>query len=228
MLPSGGVRCGILLTEYSMSRQSRHNPLALAVLMTLIRRDMHPYEIATTLRREHKDDSIRLNYGSLYSVVCALERRGLIVAQDTEREGRLPERTIYRLTDAGRVEAHDWLADILAVPAKDYPAFAAGLSFLPGVAPADAISLLEERAGRLEEAIAHARTGREMLQQRGLPRLLWVEAEFEDELRQTELRFVRRLLEEIIAGTIDGIEIWQGWHDGRPVPEFAMANGCPA
>ena len=72
-----------------MSRHSRHNPLALAVLITLIRGDMHPYEIATTLRREHKDDSIRLNYGSLYSVVCALERRGLIVAQDTEREGRL-------------------------------------------------------------------------------------------------------------------------------------------
>ena len=117
--------------------KSRHpkNLLALAVLMTLVQRDMHPYEIATTLRREHKDESIKLNYGSLYSVVCSLERRGLIVAGDTEREGRLPERTIYRLTEAGRVEAHDWLAHILAVPAKDYPAFAAGLSFLPGVAP---------------------------------------------------------------------------------------------
>src|SRR5271168_4385215 len=148
--------------------KSRHpkNLLALAVLMTLIQRDMHPYEIATTLRREHKDESIKLNYGSLYSVVCSLERRGLIVAQDTEREGRLPERTIYRLTDAGRVEAHDWLADILAVPAKDYPAFAAGLSFLPGVAPAEAVSLLEERAGRLEELINGARAGRQVLEQR--------------------------------------------------------------
>jgi DNA-binding PadR family transcriptional regulator len=208
-----------------MPGKHRNNPLALAVLMTLIQRDMHPYEIATTLRRQHKDESIRLNYGSLYSVVCSLERRGLIVAQDTEREGRLPERTIYRLTDAGRVEAHDWLADILAVPAKDYPAFAAGLSFLPGVAPLEAISLLEERAGRLEEAIVHARVVREMLEQRGLPRVLWVEAEFEDELRQTELRFVRHLLEEITAGTIDGIEIWQGWHDGKPVPQFALATG---
>ena len=56
----------------------------------------------------------------------------MIVPRDTEREGRLPERTIYGLTDAGRAEAHDWLADLLAVPAKDYPAFAAGLSFLPG------------------------------------------------------------------------------------------------
>ena len=205
----------------------RKNPLALAVLMTLIQRDMHPYEIATTLRRQHKDESIKLNYGSLYSIVCSLERRALIVAQDTEREGRLPERTIYRLTDAGRVEAHDWLAEILAVPAKDYPALAAGLSFLPGVAPVEAISLLQERAGRLEQLIAHAGAGREMLEQRGLPRILWVEAEFEDELRQTELRFVRRLLEEITAGTIGGFEIWQGWHDGVPVPEFALSGEAP-
>ena len=217
----------ILYLEYLMSRSFRNNPLALAVLITLIKRDMHPYEIAATLRRQHKDESIKLNYGSLYSVVCSLNRRGLIVPLDTERAGRLPERTIYRLTDAGRVEAQGWLADILAVPTKDYPAFAAALSFLPAVAPVEAISLLEERAGRLEELIAAARAGREMLEQRGLPRVLWIEAEFEDELRQTELRFVRGLVEEITAGTIDGIDIWQGWHDGVPVPEFAPAGGGP-
>ncbi len=208
-----------------MSQTRRKNPLALAVLMTLIQRDMHPYEIAATLRREHKDESVKLNYGSLYAVVCSLQRRGLIVAQDTEREGRLPERTIFRLTDAGRVEAHDWLADMLAVPVKDYPAFAAGLAFLPGVTPVEAVALLEERAGRLEELIAGAGVVRGMLEQRGLPRVLWVEAEFEDELRRTELRFVRRLLEEITSGTIDGIEIWQAWHDGVPLPEFALASG---
>jgi DNA-binding PadR family transcriptional regulator len=208
-----------------MSSRRPKNLLALAVLMTLIQRDMHPYEIATTLRREHKDESIKLNYGSLYSVVCSLERRGLIVARDTERAGRLPERTIYRLTEAGRVEAHDWLANILAVPAKDYPVFAAGLSFLPGLAPLEVISLLEERAGRLEELIAGARAGRQVLEQRGLPRVLWVEAEFEDELRQTELGFVRRLIAEITAGTIDGIELWQGWHDGVPVSAFEFASG---
>jgi DNA-binding PadR family transcriptional regulator len=208
-----------------MPRRNRTNPLALAVLMTLIKRDMHPYEIATTLRRQHKDESIKLNYGSLYSVVCSLERRGLIVAQDTEREGRLPERTIYHLSDAGRVEAHDWLAEILAVPIKDYPSFAAGLSFLPGVPPSEAILLLEERAGRLEALIAQARVVREMLAQRGLPRMLWVEVEFEDELRQSELRFVRRLLAEIKDGTIEGLDIWQAWHDGSPVPEFALAGG---
>ena len=93
------------------------------------------------------------------------------------------------------------------------------------MAPAEAVSLLEERAGRLEELIAGARAGRQLLEQRGLPRVLWVEAEFEDELRQTELRFVRRLIGEIAAGTIDGIELWRGWHDGVPVSVFEFASG---
>jgi hypothetical protein len=93
------------------------------------------------------------------------------------------------------------------------------------VTPVEAGALLEERAGRLEKLIAGAGIVRGMLEQRGLPRVLWVEAEFEAELRRTELRFVRRLLEEITSGTIDGIEIWQAWHDGVPLPEFALAGG---
>ena len=48
---------------------------------------------------------------------------------------------------------------------------------------------------------------------------------YADELRQTELRFVRRLLGEIADGTIDGLDIWQAWHDGSPTPEFALAGG---
>ena len=62
---------------------------------------MHPYEVAQTLRARAKHESIRLNYGSLYGVVEALERRQLIHARETVRAGRRPERTIYEITDAG-------------------------------------------------------------------------------------------------------------------------------
>ncbi len=44
------------------------NPLALAVLACLFERPMHPYEMASTMRERHKDESIKLNYGSLYTV----------------------------------------------------------------------------------------------------------------------------------------------------------------
>ena len=52
-----------------MTRRRVNNPLALAVLACLGERPMHPYEISTMLRSRGKDQSIKLNYGSLYAVV---------------------------------------------------------------------------------------------------------------------------------------------------------------
>ncbi len=50
-------------------RQRLQSPLALAVLALLFERPMHPYEMAATMRERHKEESIKLRYGSLYSVV---------------------------------------------------------------------------------------------------------------------------------------------------------------
>jgi len=44
-----------------MPARSRSNPLALAVLVCLAERPMHPYEAATTLRQRQKHESVRLN-----------------------------------------------------------------------------------------------------------------------------------------------------------------------
>lgn len=70
----------------------------------------------------------------------------LIVPQETGRKGRLPERTVYRLTGVGRIELHDWLTELLSTPVKDYTSFEAALSFLPTLPPEDVASLL--RGGR--------------------------------------------------------------------------------
>ena len=184
-----------------MATRRRNNPLALAVLMCLYERPMHPYEVATTLRHRHKDESVRLNYGSLYAVVGSLERRGLIETSEVEREGRLPERTVYRITDAGRVEAHDWLAELLAKPLKEYPAFEAALSFLPALPPEEALSLLE-RARRSSSSWGwRARAGcASYVEGRGLPRLLWVEAEYAARMREAELGYVKQLIADISSG----------------------------
>jgi DNA-binding PadR family transcriptional regulator len=197
-----------------VSPRNRSNPLALAVLICLAERPMHPYEAATTLRQRGKQFSVRLNYGSLYAVVESLERRGLIEAIGAQREGRLPERTVYRVTQPGLVEAHDWLSDLLSTPAKEYPAFEAALSFLPALPPEHAATLLEERAGRLELEIAQAQAIREMVQKHGLPRLFWVEAEFAGTLKVAELGYVRKLARDIRAGTLEGADWWTTVHQG--------------
>src|SRR3712207_5152893 len=109
----------------------------------LYERPMHPYEMVSTMRERHKHESVRLRYSSLYSVVGALERESLISAGETLREVRRPERTIYSLTGAGRDEFLGWLRELLSEPVKEYTQFAAGLSFMPTLPPAEASALLE-------------------------------------------------------------------------------------
>src|ERR1700677_2038992 len=152
-----------------MTTRNRSNPLALPVLICLYERPMPPYELATTLRQRGKHESVRLNYGSLYSVVASLEKRGLITPQETRREGRLPERTVYRLTDTGQIEAHDWLTDLISTPVNDYPEFEAALSFLPALPPDDVVALLRERAQHLEFELARANASRELVEKAQLP-----------------------------------------------------------
>ena len=204
-----------------MPAKNRTNPLALAVLVCLAEQPRHPYEVATTLRQRQKHQSVRLNYGSLYGVVESLERRGLIEAQETRRSGRLPERTVYRLTESGRIELHDWLTELLSTPVKEYPAFQAALSFLPALPPEDAVTLLAERARHLEAELAQATAVRELAQKAGLPRLFWVEGEFDAVLREAELGYVRQLIADIESGALDGTAWWREMHaraDDEPVP----------
>jgi DNA-binding PadR family transcriptional regulator len=203
----------------------RSNPLALAVLVSLYERPMHPYEIAHTLRSRAKHESVRLNYGSLYGVVESLERRGLIAAQETTRNGRHPERTTYAITDAGANEAMTWLAELIAIPQKEYPQFMAGLSFLPALPPEDVATLLRDRAQAIETRLVLQRGAITAATALGLPRLFGLEAEYEITMAEAELSFVRSLLDELETGSLDGLDLWKSFHAELGAPEFAAELG---
>lgn len=173
---------------------------------------MHPYEVATTLRQRAKHQSVKLNYGALYSVVESLQKRGLIEPQETERAGRLPERTIYRLTDAGRIEVTDWLAELISSPVLEFPQFVAALSLMVALPPQQVADLLKERLKQLVVEDAQAAARREVMQKHGLPRLFWVEDEYRARLRATEIEYVRDLVRDIETGTLEGSDWWRQIH----------------
>jgi DNA-binding PadR family transcriptional regulator len=214
------------------------NPLALAVMTLLCERPMHPYEMAFVLRSRGKHESVRLNYGSLYTVVEALERQGFIVAQETVREGRRPEKTVYAITDAGRAEAFRWLRTLLRKPVKEYPQFEAGLSFIPLLGPNEAVAALEERSRLLAEKIEALRFALETLvrgQDSGLnpplPRIVLAEGEYELTMLEAEAAWVARFVAEIKDGTIpfpelrDGEISWTLRYSGDSAAEARSSAG---
>jgi DNA-binding PadR family transcriptional regulator len=193
-------------------RRARSNPLALAVLSCFQERPMHPYEVAQTLRARAKHESIRLNYGSLYGVVEALEKRQLIHARETVRAGRRPERTIYEITDAGLREMADWLSELVAAPVKEYLQFEAALSLLPALPPEEALAALQQRCRTLEIEIATVDGAVSAAQSHGLPRLFALETEYVQVLRRAELDYVQRLAKDIESGELSGIDQWRSWY----------------
>ena len=193
-------------------RSARSNPLALAVLTCFNERPMHPYEVAQTLRARAKHESIRLNYGSLYGVVEALEKRQLIRVRETVRAGRRPERTIYEITDAGLREMSDWLAELVAVPVKEYLQFEAALSLLPALPPDEALDALAQRAQALDMEIALLDSAAATVTTHGLPRLFVLETEYVQALRRAELDYVQRLIKDIESGALTGIDQWRSWY----------------
>jgi DNA-binding PadR family transcriptional regulator len=181
------------------SKRKVSNPLALAVMALLYERPMHPYEMVTLMRERGKHESVRLS-----------------VPRETVREGRRPERTVYEITGAGREEFLTWLRELLREPVKEYTQFAAGLSFLPGLPPEEAVALLQERVRRLEAETGEMRSRLDAaMEQYNLPRLFLVESEHELMLREAELAWVRKIVEEIETGTLGDLSDWRSLHSGQ-------------
>src|SRR6266704_1709827 len=126
------------------------SPLALSILELLDEQPMHPYEMASRMRARHHDEFIRLNFGTLYHTVEVLERKGWIHPVEREKEGRRPERTVYELTDSGRGVLLRTLGELLRLPRREYPHFAAGLMFMHHLTAKQAAAHLRERAETLD------------------------------------------------------------------------------
>jgi DNA-binding PadR family transcriptional regulator len=190
----------------------RSNPLALAVLACLAERPMHPYEMAATMRSRGQDASIRLNYGSLYGVVEGLSKRGLIDEHEVIREGRRPERTVYRITDAGRTELADWLAELLGRSAKEFPQFEAGLSLMGALPPDRVVELLHQRTDALQARLSELDAIVQAATRNGVPRVFLVEMDYEHALVDADCAFTEQLATEIESETLDGVVFWKDIH----------------
>jgi DNA-binding PadR family transcriptional regulator len=198
-------------------RRKVGNLLALSLLTLLTERPMYPYEMAATLRHRGKDQSMKINWGSLYTVVQNLEKHGFIETVEVGREGRQPERTTYQITDAGRAELADWLRELISEPEREYTRFEAALAECAVLSPRELTDLLKQRLDALEAANAEHQAGLETWGA-GLPRLFLIESEYHLALRRAETEWVRGVLKEFTDGTFPGLADWQKFHDTGELP----------
>jgi DNA-binding PadR family transcriptional regulator len=213
-------------------RRKVSNLLALSLLTLLTERPMYPYEMAAQLRHRGKDNAIKINWGSFYTVVQNLEKYGFIEAVEVAREGRQPERTTYQITEAGRAELMDWMRELLSVPEREYTSFEAALGDSAVLPPDELIDLLQQRLAALEKANDRIQAELAKLVTE-LPRLFLIESEFYLAQRRAEEEWVRGLLKEFTSGTFPGLDAWRRFHATGEIPDEiqaleALQEGRPA
>ena len=209
-----------------------NNPLALVVLALLFEHPMHPYEMGSTLKKRRKEDSIKLRFGSLYTVIEQLVSRELIAPAEPSREGNRPERTVYTLTALGLDTLRDWMRELLREPAKEYPQFEAGLCLLPVLPPDETVSLLRQRMLHLAGAISQMETHLSELARQDMdalmpggglppflkgkkfPPLFSVETEYRLAMNKAELEFVSDLVCRIEQEGWGPVEMWRDVNAG--------------
>jgi DNA-binding PadR family transcriptional regulator len=184
-----------------MRNNGTGNLLAMAVLSLLRERPMHPYEISSVMRERNISGSIKLNFGSLYSVIEGLQKKGFIEKRATEREGNHPERTVYAVTESGSIELLEQLRSLLSEPRKEYTSFAAALDFIAHLEPAEVLKLLRDRESALRGKIAEEESTYSTLVRGGLEELFLIDVDFELALKRAELDWVLKLKQKI-AGEV--------------------------
>jgi len=185
----------------------------LMVLVLLAEAPMHPYEMQRVMQARGKDNVVRVQRGSLYPAVERLAAAGLVEPIETERAGRRPERTVYRITEDGLETAELWLSRMLREVRNEFTDFPAALSFMPLLSAPDARAELTARLVSLNKGIAAIKSVTEDLNERfRLPRLFLIDTEYQLVMLQAEFEWVSSVVDDIAAGRLswdaDQIRQW--------------------
>jgi DNA-binding PadR family transcriptional regulator len=178
------------------------NLWSLTVLVFLRLKPMHPYELQSVIKVTHKEDFLQLKPGSLYNSIDRLLEAELIEVAETSRAGRRPERTVYRITKAGRQEMIKWLRELLEKPGPDTTWFYAALSFLPAIEARETAKQLQKRVQHLQREVETYKQVLTDLVPR-IGRLPLIEVEYVLAMRSAEREWVEQIIKDLNTGKLD-------------------------
>lgn len=87
----------------------------LIVLGMLKKESLSAYDIQKLVEYRNISKWVKISTPSIYKKVLQLEEKGLI-SSHTEKEGKMPEKAVYTLTDAGKEEFEKLMLEISCKP----------------------------------------------------------------------------------------------------------------
>ena len=124
--------------------------LATLILGILSERERNPYEITKMLERLNTRKWLPLADSTVYATINNLKKNGLILGRQ-ERNGNLPEKTIYNITPEGEFELHSSITSFLEDDSTGPSNFDIGILLMYNLSKPEIIIKLKKKLERLEK-----------------------------------------------------------------------------
>ena len=125
----------------------------LIVLGMLKKGPMGAYDIQKLVEYRNISKWVKISTQSIYKKALQLEEKGLITAEIV-KEGKMPEKAVYTLTEKGEREFERLMMDISAQPVRlflDFNAVIVNLDSLPPETQASCIAEIEKNINELSK-----------------------------------------------------------------------------
>jgi len=172
----------------------------LVILGLLREKPLYGYELKQIVE-ERMGDWTSIAFGSIYFALDKLAEEHLVKKVATEQEGGRPSRSVYEITEAGRVEFDRLLRQVWSEFERQHFAFDIGLAFMQALSKKEIKGYLGERIEKLEAGQKYLLAHREeQLQRPEVPSVAAAIFEHSRVHLQAELKWTRDLLQRIEKG----------------------------
>ncbi|NUT93495.1 MAG: PadR family transcriptional regulator [Saccharothrix sp.] len=132
-----------------MPLDASRNPLVLPILGLLVEQPAHAYDVTSRLRARY-GPTLNPTRSTVTSLLKGLERNGSVAAEEPEKVGNRPPRTVYAVTEAGLEDFRGKVVDGLRNAQVASPDFVLAVAYASIVPVREALSIVEDRISRLE------------------------------------------------------------------------------
>ncbi|MGQ9655213.1 MAG: PadR family transcriptional regulator [Thermodesulfobacteriota bacterium] len=188
----------------------------LVVMGFLLDRPMHGYQINQEVKVHRMDSWAKISPPMIYKTLAALDREGMVVSR-REREGLMPERRVFRLTQRGRERLARLVERSLLDKNITYDLSNLGYFFIFALDKEKALDCLRQKKGLLQRTLRSLE--KRMSDFKGkTPANRFLVLEKDYDRFQSELRHLERM--------IDRVERCDHWAQETFLgPELAPTNG---
>ncbi len=123
--------------------------ISVLILGIIEEKASNPYEITKLLDYIHIKDWFPVATSSVYATVKALQQKGYI-SGESRKDGNMPEKTIYSITEKGKNELHDSIINYLGSTELDMVSFNISSIMMCHLDKEEVLKILLKRLDKLE------------------------------------------------------------------------------